>query len=251
MTVAELTEYREQVRSWLTEHGPGAPKRSVLSPQDDEAVALHREWQRKLADAGYLGVTWPERYGGAGGVPAQRIIVEQELDAHGLPGALDFVGLDMVGPTIMACGSEEQCDRYLRPLLRAEEIWCQLLSEPGAGSDLAAIGTRARRQPAHEGGSWLVDGQKVWTSFARHAAWGIMLARTDPDGPKHKGLTMFAVPMDSAGVTIRPLRQITGDAEFNEVFIDALKLSDEQRIGAVGEGWKVAVTMLSFERLAV
>ncbi|MHB8696052.1 MAG: acyl-CoA dehydrogenase family protein, partial [Solirubrobacteraceae bacterium] len=108
-----------------------------------------------------------------------------------------------------------------------------------------------RRQPDHEGGSWLVDGQKVWTSFARHAAWGIMLARTDPDVPKHKGLTMFAVPMDSAGVTIRPLRQITGDAEFNEVFIDALKLSDEQRIGAVGEGWKVAVTMLSFERLAV
>jgi len=154
----------------------------------------------------------------------------------------------MIGPTLLACGSREQCERYLRPLLRAEETWCQLLSEPGAGSDLAAVATRARRQ---DDGSWLVEGQKVWTSFARHAAFGIMLARTDPEVAKHKGLTMFAVPMDASGVTIRPLRQITGDAEFNEVFLDQLVLADEQRIGEVGDGWKVAVTMLRFERLAV
>jgi alkylation response protein AidB-like acyl-CoA dehydrogenase len=248
MTTAELTEYRQEVRAWLDENTATAPKRSVLTPQDEHAVQVRREWQRRLAEAGFLGVTWPTEYGGAGGVPAQRVIVEQELDAHGLPGGLDFVGLDMIGPTIMACGTPEQCDRFLRPLLRAEEMWCQLLSEPGAGSDLASIQTRARR---HQDGSWVVDGQKVWTSFARDAAWGIMLARTDPEVAKHKGLTMFAVPMDSDGLTIRPLRQITGDAEFNEVFIDGLRLPDSARIGGLGEGWRVAVTMLSFERLAV
>jgi alkylation response protein AidB-like acyl-CoA dehydrogenase len=241
-------EYLAQLRVWLDEHAGSAPRRTVLQPQDEAAVVERRAWQRELADAGYLGVTWPDEFGGAGGVPAQRILVEQELDARGIPGGLDFVGLDMIGPTIMACGSEEQKERFLRPLLRADEMWCQLLSEPGAGSDLAAVQTRAKQM---DDGSWVVDGQKVWTSFARHAAFGIMLARTDPEVARHKGLTMFAVPMDSEGVTIRPLRQITGDAEFNEVFIDGLKLPDSARIGGPGEGWKVAVTMLSFERLAV
>jgi alkylation response protein AidB-like acyl-CoA dehydrogenase len=207
-----------------------------------------RAWQCALADAGYLGITWPEDYGGAGGVPAQQVIVEQELEARGIAGAFDFVGIGMIGPTLIAHGSPAQCDRYLRPLLRAEEVWCQLLSEPGAGSDLAAIKTRAREQAD---GSWIVDGQKVWTSFARHASFGILLARSDREAPKHKGLTMFAVPMNAAGVTIRPLRQITGDAEFNEVFLDGVRLDGEQRIGPVGEGWKVTVTMLGFERLAV
>jgi alkylation response protein AidB-like acyl-CoA dehydrogenase len=241
-------EYQERLCAWLDQHSAAAPVRSVLEPQDEAAVARRREWQRQLADAGYVGVTWPEQYGGAGGAPAERVIVERELDARGLAGGFDFVGLDMVGPTIMACGSPEQCERYLRPLLRAEEVWCQLLSEPGAGSDLAAVQTRAREQPD---GSWIVDGQKVWTSFARHASFGILLARTDPEVAKHKGLTMFAVPMDTDGVTIRPLRQITGDAEFNEVFLDGVRLSPEQRIGDPGGGWRVAVTMLGFERLAV
>jgi alkylation response protein AidB-like acyl-CoA dehydrogenase len=268
MATTDATEYVERLRAWLDQHAAAAPVRSVLTPQDEAAVKRRLVWQRELADAGYVGVTWPEEYGGAGGTQAERILVEHELDRRGIAGGLDFVGLDMVGPTIMACGSPEQCERYLRPLLRGEEVWCQLLSEPGAGSDLASIQTRGSWQPDdsraaqsgeagsraggnREDGSWVFDGQKVWTSFARHAAWGIMLARTDPDVPKHKGLTMFAVPMDSAGVTIRPLRQITGDAEFNEVFIDGLTLPDEQRIGAPGEGWKVAVTMLGFERLAV
>jgi alkylation response protein AidB-like acyl-CoA dehydrogenase len=248
VSVSEQDEYVERLQSWLDERAAGAPARTVLTPLDEAAVRRRREWQCELADAGYVGVTWPEEYGGAGGTPAQRVIVEHELEARGIAGGLDFVGIDMVGPTIMACGTPEQCRRYLRPLLRAEEPWCQLLSEPGAGSDLASIQTRARQQ---DDGSWTVDGQKVWTSFARHAAFGILLARTDTDVPKHKGLTMFAVPMDSEGLTIRPLRQITGDAEFNEVFIDGLNLADEQRIGAPGEGWKVAVTMLGFERLAV
>jgi alkylation response protein AidB-like acyl-CoA dehydrogenase len=240
--------YRAQLRAWLDEHVRDAPKRSVLAPLDDDAVAARLAWQRQLAQAGYIGVTWPTEYGGAGGLPVQRVIVEQELQARGLAGPFDFIGLDMIGPTLIACGSAEQCSRYLKPLLLGDETWCQLLSEPGAGSDLAAVSTRAREQ---DDGSWLIDGQKVWTSFARHAAFGILLARTDPAVPKHKGLTMFIVPMHATGVTVRPLRQITGDAEFNEVFLDAVVLSDELRIGSVGDGWKVAVTMLGFERLAV
>jgi alkylation response protein AidB-like acyl-CoA dehydrogenase len=244
----ELDDYRQRLRLWLDEHGADAPRRAVLIPQDDAAIARWRAWQAKLAEAGFVGVTWPEKYGGGGGVPAQQVIVEQELEARGIVGVLDFVGIGMIGPTLIAHGSPNQCRRYLRPLLRAEEVWCQLLSEPGAGSDLAAVQTRARRQ---EDGSWIVDGQKVWTSFARHAGFGILLARSDPEQPKHRGLTMFAVPMNAPGVAIRPLRQITGDAEFNEVFLDGVRLPDEQRIGGVGEGWRVTVTMLGFERLAV
>jgi alkylation response protein AidB-like acyl-CoA dehydrogenase len=240
--------YRERLNAWLDEHADDAPRRTVLEPQDDEAVARWRAWQGALADAGYAGVTWPTEYGGAGGTPAESVLVDQVLEERGIAGAFDFIGIGMVGPTIMVHGTEAQRERHLRPLLRGEETWCQLLSEPGAGSDLAAVQTRARQQPD---GSWVVDGQKVWTSFAQHAAFGILLARTDPDVPKHKGLTMFAVPMDSDGVTIRPLRQITGDAEFNEVFLDGLRLDADAIIGAPGEGWRVALTMLGFERLAV
>jgi alkylation response protein AidB-like acyl-CoA dehydrogenase len=246
--VFDAVGYRDEFREWLDRNGDGAPRRSVLEPQDDGAVARRRAWQRRLAEAGYVGVTWPVEFGGRSGLPAQRVIVERELDERGIAGPFDFVGLDMVGPTLLACATPEQCERYLRPLLRADETWCQLLSEPGAGSDLAAVQTRARLEAD---GTWVVDGQKVWTSFARHAAFGIMLARTDRDVPKHKGLTMFAVPMGADGVTVRPLRQITGDAEFNEVFLDGVRLADDQRIGDQGDGWKVAVTMLRFERLAV
>jgi alkylation response protein AidB-like acyl-CoA dehydrogenase len=240
--------FHEQLWAWLDEHGGSAPRRAVLTPQDHAGVARWRNWQALLADAGYVGITWPERYGGRGGTPAQQVIVDRELERRGFVGPFDFVGVGMIGPTLLAHGSPDQCERYLRPLLRAEETWCQLLSEPGAGSDLAAAQTRAVEQPD---GTWLVDGQKVWTSFARHAAFGILLARTDPGAAKHDGLTMFAVPMDARGVTIRPLRQITGDAEFNEVFLDGVVLAPEQRVGQVGDGWKVALTMLGFERLAV
>ncbi|MCW3012496.1 MAG: acyl-CoA dehydrogenase [Solirubrobacterales bacterium] len=251
MTVEDSTadaEFRERVRAWLAERADRAPKRTVLVPQDDEAVARWRAWQAELADAGFVGITWPEAYGGGSGTPAQRVIVEQELEAKGLQGPFDFIGIEMVGPTFIVHGSDAQKDRLLRPMLRGEETWCQLLSEPGAGSDLAAVQTRAVEQ---EDGSWVVNGQKVWTSYAQHAAFGILLARTDPDVPKHKGLTMFAVPMDAEGVTIRPLRQITGDAEFNEVFMDDLRLDPAATIGAPGEGWRVALTMLGFERVGV
>jgi alkylation response protein AidB-like acyl-CoA dehydrogenase len=248
MALEEYDGYRQRLRTWLDEHARQAPRRSVLAPQDEAGVSWWRAWQAELADAGYVGVTWPEAYGGAGGSPAEQVLVDKELEVRGIVGPFDFVGVGMIGPTILAHGSPEQCERYLRPLLRADETWCQLLSEPGAGSDLAAVQTRAREQ---SDGSWVVDGQKVWTSFAQHAAFGILLARTDPDVARHKGLTMFAVPMDAPGVTIRPLRQITGDAEFNEVFLDGLVLAPEQRIGGIGAGWKVALTMLGHERLAV
>jgi alkylation response protein AidB-like acyl-CoA dehydrogenase len=244
----QLSSFRERVGAWLDARGEHAPARTVLAPKDDREVAAWRAWQAELADAGWIGLTWPEEHGGAGGTPAMRVVVEQELEARGLAGPFDFIGIEMVGPTLIVHGSDEQKQRLVRPLLRGEETWCQLLSEPGAGSDLAAVQTRARRQ---DDGSWLVNGQKVWTSFAQHAAFGILLARTDPDAPKHKGLTMFAVPMDSPGVTIRPLRQITGDAEFNEVFLDDLRLDAGALIGAPGEGWRVALTMLGFERVGV
>jgi alkylation response protein AidB-like acyl-CoA dehydrogenase len=248
VTIEQQTDFRRQLCAWLDEHGAEAPRRSVLAPQDDESVDRWRAWQGRLADAGYVGITWPQRYGGGGGTPAQQVAVDRELEDRGIVGAFDFVGVGMIGPTLLAHGSTDQCERYLRPLLRAQETWCQLLSEPGAGSDLAAVQTRAVERPD---GSWVVNGQKVWTSFARHAAFGILLARTDPTAAKHEGLTMFAVPMDADGVTVRPLRQITGDSEFNEVFLDGVRLASEQRIGDVGAGWRVALTMLGFERLAV
>jgi alkylation response protein AidB-like acyl-CoA dehydrogenase len=241
-------DFRDEFCAWLDEHEADAPRRQVLVPQDDEAVARWRRWQAALADAGWLGVTWPPEHGGRGGTPAQRVIVEQELEARGLSGAFDVIGIEMIGPTLLVHGRPEQQERLVRPLLRGDETWCQLLSEPGAGSDLAAVQTRARAQ---DDGSWVVDGQKVWTSYAQHAAWGILLARTDPDVPKHRGLTMFAVPMDADGVTIRPLRQITGDAEFNEVFLDGVRLEADAIIGAPGEGWRVALTMLGFGRVGV
>src|SRR4029077_10405517 len=190
----------------------------------------HRAWQRALAEAGYAGIAWPREYGGQGLGPAEQIIVDQELSRAGVPGVLDQLGLGMIGQTIIARGTEAQKDRYLGPMLHADEVWCQLFSEPAAGSDLAAIQSRAVLQ---DDGSWRLSGQKVWTTNAHFASFGMLLARTDPDVPKHKGLTMFVVPMDAEGVTIRGLRQITGDAEFNEVFFDDVHLEPDATVGPV------------------
>jgi alkylation response protein AidB-like acyl-CoA dehydrogenase len=243
----EQAKFRAAVRAWLDDNAAEAPARTVLAPQDEASVGSWRQWQARLADAGYAGVTWPEEHGGAGLGPVERVIVDQELEARGVQGVFDFIGVEMVGPTLIERASAAQCERRLRPLLRGDEVWCQLFSEPGAGSDLANVQTKARR--TDEG--WLVNGQKVWTTNAQHAAFGIMLARTDPEAPRHKGLTMFIVPMDTPGITIRPLRQITGDAEFNEVFFDDVVLAEHAVIGEPGEGWSVALTMLGFERLVV
>src|SRR5215218_9497636 len=197
----ELAEYRTKVRAWLDEHKAEAPGR------DD--VPARREWQRKLAEAGLAAVTWPAEYGGRGLGPLHQVVVNQEIGRAGVPGIFDVIGVGMLGPTLIAHGNEDQKHRHLGPMLTAEEVWCQLFSEPAAGSDLAGVQSRAKQQ---EDGSWRLSGQKVWTTNAQYASYGLLLARTDADLPKHKGLTMFIVPMDAEGVTIRPLRQISGEA---------------------------------------
>jgi alkylation response protein AidB-like acyl-CoA dehydrogenase len=246
----EQAEYRAKVRAWLEEHASEAPvlRGEGAIEDEDEAIAAHRAWQRKLAEGGFVGVTWPKEYGGHSLGPLEQVIVNQEINRAGLPGILDAIGVGMLGPTIIAHGTEEQKQRYLAPMLHADEVWCQLFSEPAAGSDLAGIQSRAVKQ---DDGTWKLSGQKVWTTNAQFAAFGLLLARTDPDVPKHKGLTMFVVPMDAEGVTVRGLRQITGDAEFNEVFFDDVKLDEDMVVGPVDGGWGTALTTLMFERLTI
>ena len=192
----EQAEYRAKVRGWVEEHRDEAPvlRGPDRTEDEDEAIKAHRTWQRKLAEAGFVGVTWPKEYGGQGLGPLEQVIVNQEINRAGVPGILDGIGVGMLGPTIIAHGTEEQKQRYLAPMLHADEVWCQLFSEPAAGSDLAGIQSHAKRQ---EDGSWRLSGQKVWTTNAQIASFGLLLARTDPDVPKHKGLTMFIVPMDA------------------------------------------------------
>jgi alkylation response protein AidB-like acyl-CoA dehydrogenase len=259
----ELAEYRAKVRAWLEEHAGEAPvlRGPGAIADEREAVARHREWQRRLAEAGLAAVTWPAEYGGQGLGPLHQVVVNQEIGRAGVPGLFDIIGVGMLGPTVIAHGSEDQKQRHLGPMLAADEVWCQLFSEPAAGSDLAAIQTRARRDEdeaepvaspsGRDRGSWRVSGQKVWTTNAQHAAFGLLLARTDADVPKHKGLTMFVLPMDAPGVTVRPLRQISGDAHFNEVFLDDVRLPPGSEVGPVDGGWGVAMTTLMFERVAI
>jgi alkylation response protein AidB-like acyl-CoA dehydrogenase len=246
----EQASYRAQVRAWLEEHRAEAP---VLSGPDalrdeNEIIAARRVWQGRLAEGGLAGVTWPKEYGGQGLGPIEQVIVSQEIGRAGVPGILDAIGVGMLGPTIIAHGTEEQKGRYLGAMLHGDEVWCQLFSEPAAGSDLAAVQARARAQ---EDGSWRLSGQKVWTTNAQFASFGLLLARTDPDVPKHNGLTMFIVPMDAPGVTVRGLRQISGEAEFNEVFFDDVALAPEAVVGPVGGGWGTALTTLMFERVTI
>jgi alkylation response protein AidB-like acyl-CoA dehydrogenase len=243
----EQVEYREKVRGWLAAHKDEAPPRQG-SHEDTSYIDARRAWQRKLAEAGLAGVTWPREYGGQGLGPIEQVIVNQEISTAQVPGILDVIGIGMLGPCLIAHGTDEQKSRHLGPMLHGDEVWCQLFSEPAAGSDLAAIQARARQD---DGGSWSLSGQKVWTTNAQFASFGLLLARTDPDVPKHKGLTMFIVPMDADGVTVRGLRQISGEAEFNEVFFDDVKLEQDAVVGGVGNGWGTALTVLMFERLTI
>jgi alkylation response protein AidB-like acyl-CoA dehydrogenase len=241
----ELAEYRAQVRAWLAEHAHEAPS---ARGDDDASVAARRRWQRRLAEARYAAVTGPAEYGGAGLGPLQQVVVNQEIGRAGVPGIFDIIGVGMLGPTLIAHGSEDQKQRYLGPMLTADEVWCQLFSEPAAGSDLAGVQTRARQL---DDGSWRLSGQKVWTTNAQHAAFGLLLARTDFDVPKHKGLTMFVIPMDAEGLTVRPLRQVSGQAHFNEVFLDDVALEPGSEVGPVNGGWGVGMTTLMFERVTI
>jgi alkylation response protein AidB-like acyl-CoA dehydrogenase len=243
----EQAAFRTQVRSWLSENRAAAPPASGDSG-DTAYIDSRRAWQDKLAEAGYAGLTWPKEFGGQGLGPIEQVITNQELAAARVPGILDVIGIGMLGPCIIAHGSDEQKGRYLGPMLHGDEVWCQLFSEPAAGSDLAAVQTRAVANPD---GSFSLTGQKVWTTNAQFSSYGLLLARTSPDKHKHKGLTMFIVPMDGEGVTIRGLRQISGEAEFNEVFFDELVVPAENVVGGVDNGWGTALTVLMYERLTI
>ena len=242
----QQAEFRAKVRSWLEEHKAEAPPRAPTG-DEDAYIQARREWQGKLAEAGLAGVTWPKEFGGQGLGPIEQVTVNQEIGRAGVPGILDVIGVGMLGPTIIAHGTDEQKGRYLGPMLHGDEVWCQLFSEPAAGSDLAGIQSRAK----DDNGGFVLNGQKVWTTNAQFASYGLLLARTDADVPKHKGLTMFVVPMDAEGVTVRGLRQISGEAEFNEVFFDDVRLGPENVVGGVGNGWTTALTTLMFERLTI
>ncbi len=232
--MVDATTVRQRAEAFLAGHDP-----SELSPLD---------WLRARFDAGLAWVHFPEGLGGLGAPRDLQGVVDQLFRGtpDNNPGRIG-IGLGMAAPTILAYGTEEQKKRFLRPLWTGEEVWCQLFSEPGAGSDLAGLATRAVR----DGDEWVVDGQKVWTSSAHLARWGILLARHDPDLPKHRGLTYFVCDMEAPGVEVRPLRQITGEAEFNEVFLTGVRLGDDLRLGEVGDGWRVAQTTLMNERVAI
>ncbi|GAC1321557.1 MAG: acyl-CoA dehydrogenase family protein [Thermoleophilaceae bacterium] len=231
--------FRDELRAWLEENNPGP------EPEGDEAAfRFRREWQGRLAEARYAGLSWPEEYGGRGATLIEQAIFNEELVRSKAPQMANVLGLVMGGPVVIAHGTEEQKARYLRPILTSEEIWCQGFSEPEAGSDLASLKTRAVRS----NGEWVVTGQKVWTTFAHEAKWCMLVARTDQDVPKHKGLTYFLMDMEQEAVQVRPLRQITGEAEFNELFIEEARIPDENVVGGVGNGWTVAITTLMHER---
>jgi alkylation response protein AidB-like acyl-CoA dehydrogenase len=233
------TAFRDELRAWFAANDPG-PEPS----QEGEHYAWRRDFQRRLYAGGWAAPHWPVEHGGRGATLTESAIFFEELGRARAPLPANVLGILLGGPTLMAWGTEDQKDRFLGPILSAEEIWCQGFSEPDAGSDLAALKTRAER----DGDGWLVTGQKVWTSGAQHAKWCMLVARTDGDAAKHKGLTYFLMDMDQAEVQVRPLRQITGESEFNELFIEGARIPDDHVVGGVGKGWKVALTTLMNER---
>jgi alkylation response protein AidB-like acyl-CoA dehydrogenase len=229
-----------EVRAWLAEHVEVPPRFETIADEVD----FGRRWQAELAEGRWVGIHWPSAYGGRGASPVQVAIFNMEYARSRALQPINRVGINLAGPTLLAHGTDAQKERWLPTILTAEEIWCQLFSEPDAGSDLASLQTRAVR--ADDG--WLLSGQKVWTSYAQFARWGICLARTDPEVSKHKGISYLVVDMQSPGIEVRPLVQITGDAEFNEVFFDEVFVPDDHLVGALNNGWAVANTTLAHER---
>jgi alkylation response protein AidB-like acyl-CoA dehydrogenase len=242
----EQDVFRHKFRHWLAENLAsdwGGPR--YTGPDDDhENAALQRDWERKLYAAGYQGLHWPKEYGGQGMTLVEHLIVNEELGRVSAPEGINTMGKELVGPILLKLGTEEQKKHYIPRILNVDDIWCQGFSEPDAGSDLAGLRTRAELDGDH----WVINGQKVWTSFAHQANMCILLARTDPDAPKHKGLTLFMVDVKSPGIDVRPLRQITGRTEFNEVFFDNVRVPAGRNLGAVNDGWNAAVGVLGFER---
>ncbi|MEO8299327.1 MAG: acyl-CoA dehydrogenase family protein [Burkholderiales bacterium] len=239
----EDAHFRQQVRSWLEVEIP----RLGPAPADlEDRVVWWRPWQKALHAAGYAGLSWPVEYGGRGASVVQQAIFLEECDRAGAPDRLDGIGAGFAGPTLIEYGTVEQKRRFLDPILTGEELWCQLFSEPGAGSDLASLKTRAER----DGEGWRIHGQKVWTSIAQVASYAILLARTG-EGEKHRGISFFVMPMHQAGVTVRPLRHMLGRAEFNEVFLDGAYVPDDLMVGPLHSGWKVAMSTLGYERALI
>ena len=245
----ELTEpeqrFRDHLRQWLQENLPPGWGTTVFEPVDLHAkVAFLKDWSRKLYAAGYAGLSWPKEYGGAGATLMGQVIFNEEVARCKAPTPYNGIALGMVGPTLIEVGTEAQKQRYLAKMLTCEEIWCQGYSEPGSGSDLASLQTRA----VQDGDEFVINGQKVWTSYAHDAAFCFLLARTDTSVPKHKGLSCFIVDMHSPGITIRPLKQITGESEFNEVFFDNVHVPRAHLVGELHNGWMVGIGLLMHER---
>jgi alkylation response protein AidB-like acyl-CoA dehydrogenase len=243
----EEAAFRADVRAWLavaSDTDAARGLRGGTPSLDTEWVARAKPWQAHLADSGWAGITWPTDSGGRGGTPSQQAIFLEEAGRLGLAPNAFAVGVAMAGPTIIAHGTDEQRRRFLPPMQRGDEVWCQLFSEPGAGSDLAGLSTRAVR----DGDEWVVNGQKVWTSGAHYSDLGILLARTDPDQPKHRGITFFLVDMGSPGIEVRPLRQMTGASHFSEVFLTDVRIPHRRILGELNGGWAVAMTTLANER---
>jgi alkylation response protein AidB-like acyl-CoA dehydrogenase len=235
------TAFRDELRSWLAENPAEA---EPVDGGEDAKNEWRKNWQRRLYDAGWAAPAWPLDYGGRGATLTESAIYYEEIGRARVPLAANTLGILLGGPTLMVWGTDEQKERYLAPILSAEEIWCQGFSEPDAGSDLASLKTRAVKN----GDDWVVTGQKVWTSGAQYAKWCMLVARTDSEVPKHKGLTYFLMDMEQDAVQVRPLRQITGEAEFNELFIEEARIPDANVVGGVGNGWNVALTTLMNER---
>ena len=244
-------DFRAKVRAWLdanaTLRDGSKTTQDTFMAHNPEQVVQAGKWQKQKADAGWAGITWPKEYGGMGGTPMQQVVWNQEEARYRVPPFAHLVGVSLVGPTLMVHGTEKQKADILPGLLAGDGIWCQLFSEPAAGSDLAGVRTRAKR----DGDTWEITGQKVWTSGAHYSQHGLLLARTNPDVPKHKGMTMFIVDMNDPAIEARPITQISGAESFNEVFIDGLKVSDANRVGEVDGGWRVALTTLMNERLTL
>ena len=237
-TAAEES-FRHNLRGWLLDHEPGP------EPDGEDAhFAWRLRFQRELHAGGWAGIDWPVEFGGRGASVTESAILYEELARAAAPLPANVLGLLLAGPTLMVWGRKDQQERYLPPILSGDEVWCQGFSEPDAGSDLAGAEDSRGQRRRH----WVVTGQKVWTSLAQYSKWCMLVARTDTDAPKHRGLTYFVLDMEQDGVTVRPLRQITGEAEFNEVFIDEARIPTERIVGGIGNGWKVALTTLMNER---
>jgi alkylation response protein AidB-like acyl-CoA dehydrogenase len=245
----EEAAYRAEVRAWLEANAPSRTGVSDREVEDPAELAGARVWQRKKAEVGYACITWPQRWGGGGGAAWQAVIFIQEEQHFLTPGNRDpfQISLGMCVPTVMIVGNPADKERFIRPAVRGDQIWCQLFSEPSGGSDMGAVRTRAVK----DGNDWVINGQKIWTTYAQWSDFGLLLARTDPNVPKHAGLTMFWIDMKAPGVEVRPIHQISGAANFNEVYFTDLRVGDNQRVGMVGEGWRTSLVTLMNERLAV